>query len=258
MTCVAGIDARIINQPEYKDKIIMKSEAFEQLISIERFLRYQAATGYDNRKAMTLYRYNLRLSQEMFSMISMFEIILRNKIDQVLAQPDWLHHAVQNGGIFDNPQCIKTKKIIDEKYQKLNRDGIYSHGKLIAELNFGLWTNLYQPNQYNAIFNLGKDINQIAMLASVLPLMRFDSKSSKREKIHKILGEINKIRNRIAHHEPICFNRRLGKYTRKDTYYVRKKYHIIINMLKDMGVDTKDLFYGLDHVLSICNKIDLL
>lgn len=236
----------------------MKSSDFEQLISTERFLRYQAATAYDNRKAMTLYRHNLRLSQEMFSMISMFEIILRNKIDQLLAQADWLHHATQYGGMFDNPQCIKTKQIIDEKYQKLNRQGIYSHGKLIAELNFGLWTNLYQPNQYHAIFNTGKDINQIATLSSVLPLMRLPSTSTPREQIHQILGEINQIRNRIAHHEPICFNRRSGRYTRKDTYYVRRKYQIIINMLNDMGVNTTDLFYGLDHVLSICDKIDLL
>lgn len=236
----------------------MKSSDFEQLISTERFLRYQAATAYDNRKAMTLYRHNLRLSQEMFSMISMFEIILRNKIDQLLAQADWLHHATQYGGMFDNPQCIKTKQIIYEKYQKLNRQGIYSHGKLIAELNFGLWTNLYQPNQYHAIFNTGKDINQIATLSSVLPLMRFPSTSTPREQIHQILGEINQIRNRIAHHEPICFNRRSGRHTRKDTYYVRRKYQIIINMLNDMGVNTTDLFYGLDHVLSICDKIDLL
>ncbi|XQQ43288.1 Abi family protein [Neisseria lisongii] len=235
----------------------MKSRVFEQLISSERFLRYQAASAYNNRKAMILYRYNLQLSQELFSMISIFEIILRNKIDQEMSQSDWLRDAVQSGGIFDTPACIKTKEIIEKKYRKIHRNGSYSHGKLIAELNFGLWTNLFQPNQYNAVLNTGKDINRIAVLSSVLPLINC-SGGNKREQIHKVLGEINQIRNRIAHHEPICFNRRLGRHTRKNTYYVRKKYQLIINMLKDMSVDTDGLFYGLDHVLKICDKIDAL
>lgn len=236
----------------------MKSSVFEQLISSERFLRYQAATANNNRKAITLYRYNLQLSQELFSMISMFEIILRNKIDQEVAQNDWLRDAIQPGGIFNTPLCVKTRNIIDEKYSKIHRNRSYSHGKLIAELNFGLWTNLFQPNQYQAILNMGKDINEIAVLSSVSPLMRFSGRESKRERIHRVLGEINQIRNRIAHHEPVCFNRRVGRHTRKDTYYIRRKYQLILNMLKDMDVDTDSLFYGLDHVLKICDKVDAL
>ena len=35
----------------------------------------------DTRRAMTLYRYNLRQSQEMFTIISCFEVVLRNRID---------------------------------------------------------------------------------------------------------------------------------------------------------------------------------
>ena len=39
--------------------------------------RYVQACGGNTRKAMTLYRYNLQLSQELFTIISCFEIALR-------------------------------------------------------------------------------------------------------------------------------------------------------------------------------------
>ena len=39
--------------------------------------RYLTACGGDTRKAMTLYRYNLQISQEMFTIVSCFEVALR-------------------------------------------------------------------------------------------------------------------------------------------------------------------------------------
>lgn len=60
----------------------MKFNDFEQALSPERLNRYMEACNYDSRKAMTLYRYNLRLSQEMFTILSCFEGTLRNAIDQ--------------------------------------------------------------------------------------------------------------------------------------------------------------------------------
>jgi hypothetical protein len=59
----------------------MKYTEFEDLISSERMRKYLVACGNDTRKAMKLYRLNLKLSQEMFTIISCFEVTLRNKID---------------------------------------------------------------------------------------------------------------------------------------------------------------------------------
>lgn len=43
--------------------------------------RYLDATNGDTSQAMTLYRDNLHLSQEVFTVVSCFEIALRNAID---------------------------------------------------------------------------------------------------------------------------------------------------------------------------------
>ena len=47
--------------------IAMKYKDFEDAISPERMHRYVSACANNTKRAMTLYRYNLRLSQEMYA-----------------------------------------------------------------------------------------------------------------------------------------------------------------------------------------------
>ena len=114
----------------------MKYKNFEQIISPARMARYLNACGGDTRKAMRLYRENLRLSQQMFTIISCFEISLRNAIDKEITGRlgnDWLRDSVQVGGIFDNRRFEKTKKTVSKavrdlsiNYTHYNMGSIYS------------------------------------------------------------------------------------------------------------------------------------
>ena len=58
----------------------MKYTEFECIISTERMRKYNVVCGGNTTKSMTLYRYNLGLSQEMFVLVSCFEVALRNRI----------------------------------------------------------------------------------------------------------------------------------------------------------------------------------
>ena len=60
----------------------MKFQDFEDIMSAARMSRYLTACGGNSKKAMTLYRLNLRVSQEFFTVISCFEVSLRNTIDR--------------------------------------------------------------------------------------------------------------------------------------------------------------------------------
>ena len=62
----------------------MKFTDFQRILSPERLDRYVMACGNDTRKAMSLYRLNLNLSQEVFTLLSCFEVSLRNAIDREL------------------------------------------------------------------------------------------------------------------------------------------------------------------------------
>ena len=73
---------------------------FERLISGPRMFKYLAASGHSTRKAMTLYRANIRLSTEIFSILCLFEVTLRNAIDthyRAKFSNNWLFDAVQPG-----------------------------------------------------------------------------------------------------------------------------------------------------------------
>lgn len=218
-------------------------------MSAARMSRYLQSCDGNTKKAMTLYRQNLRLSQELFTIISCFEITLRNAINDICIfnfGNDWLKHAASKNGIFDNQRCYLTAKSINDTIIKLNKN--YSHDKLIAEMGFGFWRYLFAQYQFNA--------------TKKILLKIFTSKPSSSSSIQynqnfvfNQLAQINKLRNRIAHHEPICFS---PSTSQKDTTFVRQHYVLIKQLFQWMNVDESALLYGIDHVTDVCNKIDNL
>ena len=168
----------------------MRFHVFERVMSPKRMKRYLGACGGDKRKAQTLYRLNLRLSQEMFTVISCYEVALRNAIDSIMSVSmgqDWLRDAIQPGGILDNPRFLGTTRIMQKVYDELDA--------------------------------------------------------------------INRLRNRIAHHEPICF---LQDQEIISTEHLKNCHNRIHTLLSWMGIDASALLYGLDHVKKIAHQIDLL
>lgn len=195
-----------------------------------------------------LYKKNLQLSQEVFTVIGCFEVALRNAIDKHYTAThgvDWLRDAAATGGIFDNAQCRQTQKAITDALRPLT---LYSHHKVIAELGFGFWRYLFSKQQFNVA---GKTLlNVFPSKPSSTPLMQYN-----RVYVFNHLADINNLRNRIAHHEPICF---LPGQPVKDTGYVQQHYGQIQQLFRWMSIDEKSLLYGLDHITAICRSIDVL
>ena len=227
----------------------MKFQDFEKIMSTTRMMRYNIACNGNTKKAMTLYRLNLKLSQELFTVISCFEIALRNAIDNFYIRQygnDWLRNAAIQGGMYDRTNCRRTKQLIDNKLQKLAHH--YTHPKLIAEMDFGFWRYLFAQPQY---YEGGQKLLQIfPAKPRSTPNIQYNQTF-----IFNQLGLINDIRNRIAHHEPICF---LAGQSVKSTTYTRQHYTHILQLFQWMSIDEAALLYGLDHINSVCNQIDAL
>ena len=64
---------------------------------------------------------------------------------------------------------------------------------------------------------------------------------------------INILRNRIAHHEPICFARHQPEI---GTSYILNAYQTLHKLFLWMGIDSHSLLYDLDHVQQVCSKIN--
>jgi len=230
----------------------MKYQDFEAIMTPARMSRYRIACGGNGRKALTLYRRNLQLSQEMFTIISCFEVTLRNAIDkhcQITLGSDWLKDGAGAGGIFDTPQCQETQSIIHGVLKQFQKNHTpYSHQKLIAELGFGFWRYMFAKQYFTAT---GKSLLKIfPSKPTSTPSIQYNHSF-----IFNHLADINNLRNRIAHHEPICF---LPGQPVKDTGYVRQHYGQIQQLFRWMGIDEKSLLYGLDHITAICRSIDTL
>lgn len=225
----------------------MRFTDFENIMTSTRMNRYLAATAGDSRRAMTLYRKNLKLSQELFTVVSCFEVALRNAIDRhylAAIGANWLQNSATAGGIFDNHSCRLTKTNILEAIRKL-RFG-YTHNKLVAELGFGFWRYLFAHHQFGAA---GRTL--LAILPSKprsTPSIQYNHTL-----IFNKLAAVNDLRNRIAHHEPVCF---LSSRSIKDTAYARQHYAQIVELFQWMGINSSALLYGLDHVVEVCNEID--
>jgi hypothetical protein len=203
----------------------MKFIDFQDIMSIPRMDRYLAAMGGNSRTAMTLYRLNLRLSQELFTLVSCFEIALRNRIDRHYTAklgPHWLRDASSRGGMFSTLSCGKTPYIIADAIRKLS---IYSHSKLIAELDFGFWRYTFARHQF---YSGGQS------LLAIFPAKPLST---------------------MAHHEPICF---LPDNAVKDTFFSRERYEIILRLFHWMQIDETALLYGIDHVDALLRRIDEL
>lgn len=229
----------------------MKFAEFQSIISTERLQRYLIACGGDTKKTMTLYRLNLNLSQEVFTLLSCFEVAIRNSIDSVMVAHwgnDWLKNAVMQGGIFDIPGCRDSANIIRKAYTRLQKNNSYTHAKLIAEMEFGVWKYMFANPQYRVTGRV---------LLSIFPNKPRSTPQCQYNNTYMFneLDGINILRNRIAHHEPICFALHQPSI---GTSYILNAYQRLHTLFLWMGIDSHSLLYGLDHVQQVCKKINRL
>lgn len=229
----------------------MEYKELSTVLSPQRMGRYLNACQGNTKKAQVLYRLNIKLSQEMFSVIGCFEIALRNAIDIVMTNAlgkDWLRDAIMPGGIFDVPQMKRTAKILSSAYQELLNAESYSPSKMLSSMRFGIWKYMYSSTQYRAT---GR------RLLSVFPKKPKSSNNAQYNNlfIFNELDAINRVRNRIAHHEPICF---LHNNVIISTVYLINCYFRILRLFSWMDIDASSLLYGLDHVNKVAKQINTL
>lgn len=222
---------------------------FEYALSIPRTQRYLNSCAGNKNKAMTLYRMNIQLSHEMFSVVSVLEVSLRNAFDYEMRRNfgnNWLIDAIQPAGrLRVNKSTRKTLAIIQHAFNNLSI-ARRTQDNLIPNLEFGVWHYMFARPQNAAFGHKG---------LRVFPVMISSNPSLTNIDLFNKLTTVNELRNRLAHHEPICFQ---SNKAIKDTTYARTVYATITELIDGMGLNTTKMLYGIDHVLAICNKIDTL
>lgn len=145
----------------------MKFEDFRQYFSATRVNRYLFATGNSKSKAVKLYKANLKTSQAFHPLLGILEVILRNRLNDILtshfADPDWIIN--QKTGFMSDPSLRFTykrtrvqktndflKREINKAEKRLLKMGTpITCGKIIAEQTLGFWTVLFEVHHYRLL-----------------------------------------------------------------------------------------------------------
>jgi CBS domain-containing protein len=157
-------------------------------LSEPRFATYLTKAGFDEQYALALYLYNARLAKAFLFPLHVVEVTTRNAMDGMLVSRfggDWhLEDAFQTG-VLAPEGCKAVVKAISRA------GGVGAdRGAVVAELTFDFWSNLLRK-EYGGLWRT---------LWSVFPNV---TPGIGRHEIQVMAKAINRLRNRVAHHEPL-------------------------------------------------------
>lgn len=156
-------------------------------LSEPRFATYLTKASGNETFAFASYLYNARLAKSFLFPLSVAEVTLRNAVDGVLLQmfgTAW--H--QDADFRDNILTPESLGALDKATQRARS---IERGKVIAELTFDFWSNLFR-NEYAGLWRTKANIAFPGLVHR-----------EGRHEIQLLVREINRLRNRVAHHEPI-------------------------------------------------------
>jgi len=148
-------------------------------------IRLKNYTNFDE------YKQNLHNSEKYYILLSIFEVSLRNSID------NYFKHKISINWLESDILHQDTKKRVNEAKKKiLQRRESITHDKIIAELQLGFWTSLFRKSYTNLI-----RIKDIRYIFPNMPTKQ--QKLINRNVLDKKLNHIRKFRNRVFHYEKI-------------------------------------------------------
>lgn len=178
-------------------------QAIQAALSPARMSTYERAApprGDDDPSALNLYVWNAQLSGAFMAPLHICEVVVRNAISDALEAKygaRWPWSAGFEQSLPDpRPPAYSPRRDIFNA-----RRGAQTTGKVIPELKFAFWQQMFTRRHDDRVWS--------AHLTRVLP--QIDTVKSVRElrqELYHDLESIRRLRNRIAHHEPI-FSRNL-------------------------------------------------
>ncbi|WP_283816155.1 Abi family protein [Bradyrhizobium manausense] len=160
----------------------------ERTLSRERLDKYLQATRQDLHAAIGLYERNTKLSEAFYTPLQCLEVCLRNSIHDAMTNEygeDWFH------GNNAPLESDSRRMIFDAKDELIKDRKPVIAGQMLAELKFAFWVGLLGKHYDATIWR--KAIYRAFLAHGGKP----------RGVVHSRLNAIRRLRNRIAHHEPI-------------------------------------------------------
>ena len=183
----------------------------KKVLSIPRMSTYEAESK-NLEEALLLYQQNFEISGAFLPVLHMCEVMIRNAVSHVLEEVYGVNWAWSQSFF----QSLPTSKIgysptVDLKNARKHKQSV---GKVIPDLKFVFWQKMFTQRNDNRLWD--KYLDAIFPNFNTLKTVK-----EKRNQIHNDLDIIRRLRNRIAHHEPIIFKRDL-----------QQDYNLIIELMR--------------------------
>lgn len=169
-------------------------ETIRDLLTPDRLRSYLASCGQDLNRALALYEWNLTASAAVMQTTAMVEVIVRNALDAELVS--WATRRGSASWLDAVSLDVRGYADIDRARLRATGNGRFAptHGKVIAELNFGFWRYLTAQRYHASLW--------VPALHQAFPGGHHDLRRRRRE-VEQHLANLMLVRNRAAHHEPI-------------------------------------------------------
>jgi hypothetical protein len=164
-------------------------DALLETISKDRLQRYIDDAGGDEARGLKRYVLNTKISEAFYTPIQGLEIALRNSLHNQAKAHLGENWFAASAATLRHP----ATEMIGKAERALTADGkIPTPGRMLAELNFGFWVTLLSSKYENSLWR--------PCLRKAFPNR---PKGTERKQVHGALNAVRRLRNRIAHHEPI-------------------------------------------------------
>lgn len=177
--------------------------AIKAALSRERFATYEQASSNKatQRSALDLYEWNAQISAAFLFPQQICEVTTRNAAATVLEQvfgPQWPWSRNFERSL---PNPLQAYNMRADLLSTRAKGGSQRTGRVVAELAFKFWVNIFSSRFDRRLWDAH-------LLAAFPHLPTGLTISQARLHIHTELDQVRRLRNRIAHHEPI-FSRNL-------------------------------------------------
>jgi hypothetical protein len=172
----------------------------ERWLSQERFATYLTAAGSDPSRALALYEWNVAASAALLHDLAHLEVALRNAYDRALRTGSDLPWTDVRSPLFapltHGPAQADINARFREQLASARRSaanvvvGTPRHGDVVAQLGFGFWRYLSSKRHEKALW---------------VPYLHqaFVAGTDRALHVDQPLTRLHRIRNRVAHHEPL-------------------------------------------------------
>jgi len=193
--------------------------SLEVTLSAGRLHLYRQFASEDDIEALKLYCWNTSLSQVLYWPLHAIEVSLRNAMaDRMFEEygEDW----------FEKIDTFKRRRGENEEVEhvekakrKLDKIGLeHGHDNIIAAISMGFWEGLLKDEYAQKLWQ--------PLFSQIFP--------TDRNEAFKKVNQVKRLRNSVAHHEPIFVH----VSRRRDKRLLYKDYKLILKLIRWICGDT--------------------